>query len=217
MRIVVAAVSSNRCMSGVSRHAANLVKCLLTRPESYFASLSLVAWEHKYVNDAIGARTRGFMSMWSPSGPERCAETSGTTARCLQSPDNCAPTSYILPIPRPFGGGHLPCPTGRDAPRSLSLRHCIEFRFPKVLVNRHNFEALPAECRCHCMRFRQYPASAMGSDAAGMLKAVTINNCVEAAPIVPSHPSCSGGPTPHSSLRGSTSPKQKCPGCPADL
>ena len=40
MRIVIAAVSSNTFMSGVSRHAANIVRCLLTRSEVFGGSHS---------------------------------------------------------------------------------------------------------------------------------------------------------------------------------
>ena len=53
MRIVVAAVSSNRSMSGVSRHAANLVNGLLTRGEVSALHLLVAPWEHKYVCESI--------------------------------------------------------------------------------------------------------------------------------------------------------------------
>src|SRR5215469_4404880 len=53
MKIVIAAVSSNLCMSGVSRHASNLVRSILTRPEISSVHVLVASWEHEYVRDAI--------------------------------------------------------------------------------------------------------------------------------------------------------------------
>jgi len=56
MNIVVAAVSSNRAISGVSRHAANLAKCLLMRSEVSGLHVLVAPWEEKYVTAAISRR-----------------------------------------------------------------------------------------------------------------------------------------------------------------
>ena len=56
MRIVVAAVSSNLAMSGVSRHAANLVKGLLTRPDVSALHLLVAPWEYNYVCESISRK-----------------------------------------------------------------------------------------------------------------------------------------------------------------
>ncbi|WP_109486318.1 glycosyltransferase family 4 protein [Occallatibacter savannae] len=53
MKVVVAAVSSNRSLSGVSRHAANLAKCLLIRPEISALHVLVARWEEGCVKDAI--------------------------------------------------------------------------------------------------------------------------------------------------------------------
>jgi len=69
MRVVVAAVSSNRCISGVSRHAANLVRCLLTRPEITSLHVLVGEWEQKYVNEAIGRQDSRLHIHVVPIGP----------------------------------------------------------------------------------------------------------------------------------------------------
>lgn len=53
MNVVIAAVSANRSISGVSRHAANLAKCLLMGPEVSRLHVLAAPWEQEYVRGAI--------------------------------------------------------------------------------------------------------------------------------------------------------------------
>src|SRR5690242_16739944 len=69
MRVVVAAISSNRSMSGVSRHAANLVRCLLSRSEISALHVLVGEWEQKYVNEAIGRHDSRLHLHVVPIGP----------------------------------------------------------------------------------------------------------------------------------------------------
>ena len=102
MRIVVAAVSSNRAMSGVSRHAANLVNGLLTRSEVSALHLLVAPWEHKYVCESISRADSGSMSTQCNCGPAPCTEICGTTAPFPRLQNNYGQTSCILPIRRSF-------------------------------------------------------------------------------------------------------------------
>ena len=56
MKIVVAAVSSNTSMSGVSRHAANIVRCLLTRSEVSAIHFLVAPWEYKHICEAVSRK-----------------------------------------------------------------------------------------------------------------------------------------------------------------
>src|SRR5438552_6240417 len=58
MKVVIAAVSSNTHMSGVSRHAANIVRCLLTRSEVSSVHLLVAPWEHGHVCEAVARKDR---------------------------------------------------------------------------------------------------------------------------------------------------------------
>jgi glycosyltransferase involved in cell wall biosynthesis len=53
MKIVVAGVSAPQHMNGVSRHAANVVRALLTRAEVTEAHLLVGAWQHPAFVDAV--------------------------------------------------------------------------------------------------------------------------------------------------------------------
>ena len=54
MRVVIAALSAPPHLNGVSRHAANLARCLLTRPEVTEVHLLCGAWQRQAFEEAVG-------------------------------------------------------------------------------------------------------------------------------------------------------------------
>jgi glycosyltransferase involved in cell wall biosynthesis len=182
MRIVVAAVSSNSSMSGVSRHAANLVNGLLMRGEVSALHLLVAPWEHKYVSDSI---TRADSRLHVHAVPLRA----GTLHRNLWYyrtlpgiAEQLRADVVHFAYPSPIRASAFPCPTVVSLHDLYPYDIPSNFGFPKVLVNRMILRqclrgATAIACVSDSTRLRlgvQMPEA--------MLKAVTINNCVESGP-----------------------------------
>jgi len=52
MKVVIALASSSGQLSGVQRHAINLARCLLSRPEVTAVHLVAAPWQHSFVLDS---------------------------------------------------------------------------------------------------------------------------------------------------------------------
>jgi glycosyltransferase involved in cell wall biosynthesis len=183
MRVVIAAVSSNRSMSGVSRHAANLVKCLLVRPEISTVHVLVGKWEHKFVCEAIARQDARLHVHGVPLGPgtlNRNAwyyRTLPAIARQLRA------DIVHLAYPSPIQAGAFPCSVVTTLHDLYPYDIPSNFGFPKVIFNRmilrqclQNVDAIA--CVSDSTRLQ------VGMRMPQMLpKAVTINNCVEAAHI----------------------------------
>jgi glycosyltransferase involved in cell wall biosynthesis len=183
MRIVVAAVSSNTSLSGVSRHAANIVRCLLTRPEISAIHLLVAPWERKYVCDAVsstdarlhlhavqlraGTMNRNF---WYYSELPAAAE-------------QLAADLVHVAYPSPVNRAVFNCPVVLSLHDLYPFDIPSNFGFPKVLFNRivlrqclHAVDAIA--CVSDSTRLR------LGILEPNKLhKATTIYNCVEPASV----------------------------------
>jgi glycosyltransferase involved in cell wall biosynthesis len=183
MRIVVAAVSSNRSMSGVSRHAANLVNGLLTRGEVSALHLLVAPWEHKYVCESI-TRTDSRLHVHAVQLRR------GTLQRNLWYYRNLPGIAEQLradvvhfAYPSPLHASAFPCPTVVSLHDLYPYDIPSNFGFPKVLFNRMILRQClqrvnAIACVSDSTRLRlgvQMPET--------MLKAVTIYNCVESGPV----------------------------------
>lgn len=183
MKIVIAAVSSNRFMSGVSRHAANLVRCLLNRSEISALHVLIAPWEHQYVCEAIG-RTDARLHVHSvPLRPGTLSRNlwyyRGLPAIAEQVRADLVHVCY----PSPVNAGAFPCPVVVTLHDLYPYDIPSNFGFPKVLFNRMILKqclksADAIACVSDSTRFR------LGKEMPQVLvKSVTISNCVEAAPI----------------------------------
>ena len=182
MRIIVAAVSSNRTMSGVSRHAANLARCLLTRAEIAAVHVLVGAWEQKYMGEAIGFEHRRLHLHGVTLGPGRLRRNlwyyRSLPAIARQLRADVVHLAYPSPIQKAF-----PCPVVATLHDLYPYDIPSNFGFPKVLFNR----MILKEC------LRNADAIACVSDGtrlrlgvrmpATLPKAVTVNNCVEIVPV----------------------------------
>ncbi len=183
MRAVVAAVSSNRSMSGVSRHAANLVKCLLTRPEVTSLHLLVGEWEQKYVNEAIGRRDSRLHLHVVPIGPGTLSRNLWYYRTLPAIASQLHADIVHIAYPSPIRRGAFACPVVVTLHDLYPYDIPSNFGFPRVIVNREILK----EC------LRNANAIACVSDSTRVqllkrmpqkvLKAVTVNNCVELAPI----------------------------------
>jgi glycosyltransferase involved in cell wall biosynthesis len=136
MILVIAAVSSNGAMSGVSRHAVNLAKCLLARPEISALHILVSSWEHKYICEAIARRD-------SKLRIHSVALLPGTLKRNLWYLRSLPAIAVQLradvvhiTYPSPIRTSAFPCPVVVTLHDLYSYDIPSNFGFPKVLFNR---------------------------------------------------------------------------------
>lgn len=183
MRAVVAAVSSNRWMSGVSRHAANLVKCLLTRPEVTSLHMLVGEWEQKYVNEAIGRRDSRLHLHVVPIGP-------GTLSRNLWYYRTLPAIAAQLhadivhiAYPSPIRQGAFACPVVVTLHDLYPYDIPSNFGFPRVIVNRQILKQCLTNADAIACVSDSTRVQLLKRMPQKVLKAVTVNNCVEPVPI----------------------------------
>jgi glycosyltransferase involved in cell wall biosynthesis len=183
MRIVVAAVSSNLCMSGVSRHAANLVRCLLTRSEITAVDVLVATWEYKYVSEAV---SRTDKRLHIHAVPLRTGNLSRNIWYYRTLPElarQLRADIVHIAYPSPIQKGAFGCPVITTLHDLYPYVIPSNFGFPKVCFNR----MILKQC------LRNADAIACVSDSTrlqlgksmpkALAKAVTVHNCTEAAPI----------------------------------
>ncbi|HEY1578313.1 MAG TPA: glycosyltransferase family 1 protein [Terracidiphilus sp.] len=179
MKIVVAAVSSNLCMSGVSRHAANLVRSLLTRPEVSALHVLVAEWEHKYVSEAIRRTDPRLHIHAVPLRPGNLSRNlwyyRTLPAIAAQLRADIVHLAYPSPIPKQA----FPCPVITTLHDLYPYAIPSNFGFPKVYVNRMILN--------QCLRNAEAVACVSESTRSqlgkrmprALAKAVTVNNCIE--------------------------------------
>lgn len=183
MRVIVAAVSSNRSMSGVSRHAANLAKGLLGQKEIAAVHVLVGEWEHKYVSEAIGRQDAKLHLHTIPLKPGALCRnlwyyrTLPAIARQLHA------DVVHLAYPSPIKPGTFHCPVVTSLHDLYPYDIPSNFGFPKVLFNRMILkQCLKTADAIACVS--NSTKLQLGVRLPRMLpKAVTVQNCVEAAPI----------------------------------
>jgi len=182
MNIVIAAVSSNRSISGVSRHAANLARCLLMRPETSALHVLVAPWEERYVRDAISRNDRR-LCIHALSLPSGTLHRNLWYYRSLPAvAEQLRADVAHLAYPSPLGRNTFRCPTVVTLHDLYPYDIASNFGFPKVLFNR----AILQQC------LRNANAIACVSDSTRLRlgvrmpqllpKAVTICNCAESGP-----------------------------------
>jgi glycosyltransferase involved in cell wall biosynthesis len=183
MILVIAAVSSNRAMSGVSRHAANLAKCLLARPEVSALHILVSSWEHQYIGEAI-ARKDTKLHIHSVSLLPGTLNRNLWYYRSLPGIARQLRADVVhITFPSPIRTGAFSCPVVITLHDLYPYDIPSNFGFPKVLFNRFILRrcltnARAIACVSDSTRLR------LGLNMPEVLpKAVTICNSVERGPI----------------------------------
>lgn len=180
MKLVLVAVSANSQLSGVTRHAANLARCLLIH--SHLDAIHLIAapWEHQLLRDAISLEDPRLhihrVHLDSSSLARNLWYYFDLHAIARQLNADVVHLSY----PAPLNRRKMPCPSvvtvhdlyPRDIPEN--------FGFPRVLFNRlilrqclRAADALACVSDATLDRLRKSESAIIGRNA------VTIHNCVE--------------------------------------
>jgi glycosyltransferase involved in cell wall biosynthesis len=183
VNLAIAAVSSNHAMSGVSRHAANLVRGLLTRPEVSTLHLLVAPWEYQYVCASI-ARADSRLHVHSIAlGPGSLHRNLWYYRTLPAVAEQLRADLVHIAYPSPIQSAAFRCPTVVTLHDLYPFDIPSNFGFPKVLFNRMILR----------QSLRNASAIACVSDSTrlrlglripeAMPKAVTVCNCVEDGPI----------------------------------
>ncbi len=179
MRVLIPAVSASRHPDGVTRHAANLARCLLQSPAIHQVHLALAPWQHSAIRTLLGNHTATLqlhiVQPRSSAWARNLWYWRELPALAHSLDIDLIHTSYPVPLRR----SSLPCPVVTtlhdlypwDAPRN--------FGYPRVLLNRivlrqclHSADAIACVSASTLARLATH-------DGAAHQKACSMPNCVE--------------------------------------
>ena len=183
MRIVIVAVSSTTHLSGVTRHAANLVRCLLSRSEVSAIHLLVAPWQQVSLREAVARSDRRFHLHAVPIN-------SGTMARnwwyYADLPSIAAQLQadiVHLAYPAPLNRRAFRCPTVVTLHDLYPYDVPTNFGFPKVLFHRLvMWQCLRAADAIACVSDSTRHRLASLAPQSITEKATRIYNCVEPVP-----------------------------------
>jgi glycosyltransferase involved in cell wall biosynthesis len=184
MKILIAAASFSPRISGVQRHAFNVVRCLLQHPDVSDVHLVVAPWQRELTQEA-GLDPH---SKLTTHVPEMDRSSVGRNLwYYLQLPELAASLQadvVHLSYPMPVDAGSFVCPTVVTLHDLYPYEIPQNFGFPQVIFNRlilqqclHSVDAIACVSEATNLRLRQYAPPATWQ------KAVRIYNCVE-APLV---------------------------------
>lgn len=198
MKIAIAVVSSAVHLSGVSRHAVNLARCLLTRADVSHIHLIAAPWQYDFFCEAL--------QQFDPRLQIHCVHIGcNAVSRNLwyyselpvlvkQLKVDVVHLAYPVPLNRQA----FHCPTVVTLHDLYPYDIPANFGFPKVLFNRFILEqCLRSVDAIACVSESTLRQLDIHAPRLGLQKAVTIYNCVEPGPPMAAHsplPSWSGEP-----------------------
>lgn len=169
MKILIAAVSFSSNISGVERHALNLVRCLLLQPEISELHLVVAPWQHQVlqsVQPLIDARLLTHVVDVHRSSHSR------NLWYYRQLPKLAAQMQVDLvhlSFPMPCRGSGFHCPTIVTLHDMYPFEIPLNFGFPKFILNRlslwqclRNVDAITCVSEATRIRLKQYLPAAWG-------------------------------------------------------
>jgi glycosyltransferase involved in cell wall biosynthesis len=183
MRILIAALSATIDMTGVSRHAANVVRCLLTRSDVSAVHLLVAPWQHDTFRNAISRDDSRLHIHPVSLGP-------GTLKRYLWYYTSLPAVAEQLEAdvvhmtyPTLLRGGAFHCPTVVSLHDLYPYDLPENFDFGKVLFNRLVWmQCLRTVDAIACVSNSTRKQLGLWASQAILNRSTTINNCVEALP-----------------------------------
>lgn len=189
MKILIAAASFASEISGVQRHALNLARCLLLRPEVTELHFVLAPWQSGFV-EGTGLTSDPRFTTHSANLRKGSLDRNLWYYCCLPEMAHRLHADLVhLSCPMPVDRSAFRCPTVVTLHDLYPYEIPMNFGFPKFLLNRivlrqclRNIDAAACVSDATATRLQQYfPAAAS--------RAVRIYNCVESLPF-------SGGDSP---------------------
>ena len=180
MKVLVAAASFSSSISGIQRHAFNLIRCLLSRPEIREVHAVVAPWQQQLISAAqLPADSRLTIHVAqmnrSPLG-RNIWYLRGLPRIAAQLDVDLVHLSY----PMPFDAAAFRCPTVVTLHDMYPYEIPMNFGFPKFIFNRltlklslRNADAIACVSEATRSQLRQYMAVSVWR------KSIHIPNCVE--------------------------------------
>jgi len=185
MRIVIVVVSSAEHLSGVPRHAVNMARSLLTRPEITAIHLIAAWWQCSSLRDALPSDDPRLSLHAVSVGRSAISRNlwyyNQLPALAAQLRADVVHLAYPVPVKRQA----FLCPTIVTLHDLYPYDSPANFGFPKVLVNRVVLQQCLREVDAiACVSESTLNRLDVYDQQLALLKAVTIHNCVEPGPAV---------------------------------
>lgn len=183
MRIVIVVVSSAEHLSGVPRHAANMARSLLTRPEITAIHLIAAQWQCAALRDALPFDDPRLslhpVSIGRSAISRNLWYYNQLPALAAQLRADVVHLAYPVPVKRRA----FFCPTIVTLHDLYPYDIPANFGFPKVLVNRIVLQQCLREVDAiACVSESTLSRLDVYGQRLALQKAVTIHNCVEPGP-----------------------------------
>lgn len=183
MRIVIVVVSSTEHLSGVPRHAANMARSLLTRPEITAIHLIAAQWQCAALRDALPFDDPRLslhpVSIGRSAISRNLWYYNQLPALAAQLRADVVHLAYPVPVKRRA----FFCPTIVTLHDLYPYDIPANFGFPKVLVNRIVLQQCLREVDAiACVSESTLSRLDVYGQQLALQKAVTIHNCVEPGP-----------------------------------
>jgi glycosyltransferase involved in cell wall biosynthesis len=136
VRVYIALASSSGQLSGVPRHAINLARCLLTRPEVTEVHLVAAPWQMEFVRDAAPCNDARLCLHSAPIGNNALSRNLWYYAQLPKQAAEFGADIVHLTYPAPVRKGAFPCPVVVTLHDLYPYDIPENFGFPKVLFNR---------------------------------------------------------------------------------
>ncbi len=184
MRILVAAASFSTSISGVQRHALNLARCLLLRPEVSALHFVLAPWQCNFAQ-AAGLPSDVRLKIHIANINRTSLSRNLWYYRRLPGLAAQLEADVVhLSYPMPLRAAAFRCPTVVTLHDLYPYEIPMNFGFPKFIVNRialkqclRSADAIACVSEATRMRLKQYAPPAIWQ------KASRIYNCVEPEPV----------------------------------
>jgi glycosyltransferase involved in cell wall biosynthesis len=136
MNVVVAVPSSSSEMSGVPRHAINLARCLLGRPEVTAVHLVAAPWQMEFVEDAVPRSEARLHLHAAPIGKNALSRNFWFYTQLPNLATQLKADIVHLAYPVPVRKGEFHCPIVVTLHDLYPYDIPENFGFPRVLINR---------------------------------------------------------------------------------
>jgi glycosyltransferase involved in cell wall biosynthesis len=180
VKILIAAASYAANISGIQRHACNVVRCLLQQQEVSFVHLVIAPWQRELVQ-AAGIKPDARLSTHSAEmEPDSLSRNLWHYRRLPELAARLEVDLVHLTYPVPVNAAAFSCPTVVTLHDMYPYEIPMNFGFPKFIFNRlvlkqclRNVDAIACVSDVTRLRLEQYSSAAVGQ------KGVRIYNCVE--------------------------------------
>jgi glycosyltransferase involved in cell wall biosynthesis len=188
MKILVTAASFSSQISGVQRHAFNVVRCLLLHPEILAVHLVVAPWQRALVEEAgLGASAR-LTTHIAEMDQSSLSRNLWYYRRLPKLVARLQPDLVHLAYPVPVDTASLACPTVLTLHDLYPYEIPRNFGFPQVLFNRlilrlclRRVAAIACVSDTTMARMKQYASHEVWR------KAIRVYNCVEPEPLCALH------------------------------